>query len=377
MPYIQFAGLANQKARSAQVRFPKVFSFFDDPEGALKALGELALSIRDHPLVSIDQRDCETIDLGAQSVASALVQDARRTQRKNIRGNWPRSPEVKQVVDAAGIVRAVLPNKALPKGFYVFYLTRGMSQGGPQTDSKSRVTTGLVRHFDKCLSRYSVRLTDSGIKRLADLVSEALGNAEDHTPKQDWWVAAYLHEVEGKAYGDFHITIFNFGESIGDTMKNLSADNPGREWLQRIMSAQRGKWFGGVDEEVTRTVFALQEHVSSLRGAAQPDRGQGSVEMLTFFYELGTPKGGDVPRRMCIISGTTYILFDGTYRLQKSSEGKTIAFNKENDLLRPPDGGYVRKLKRRFPGTLITMQFPLHRDYLLTLTGEHRTDGTS
>jgi hypothetical protein len=356
-----------------------VFSFFEDPEGALAALGELALAIRDHSAIYVDQGDCEDVDLGALSMSAALVQDAKRTYYTAIRGNWPRSPKVSQAVDAAGIIRVALPNKAMPPGFLVFPISRGTSQrGSAYTDSKSRVTTRLVSHFDECLSHYEVRLTDSGKKRLADLVSEALGNAEEHTYRKDWWVAAYLHEGKQKHYGDFHITIFNLGESIGDTMKDLPEDNPARQKLETIIRAHSGKWYKkGVDQDLLRTVFALQEHVSRLRGEKNPDRGQGSAEMISFFYDLGTPTGGEVPRRMCILSGSTFILFDGTYRLTQGKEGRTIAFNKDNDLLRAPDSRYVRKLNRRFPGTVITMEFPLHKHYLLALTGEHSINGTS
>jgi hypothetical protein len=376
-PYIAYAQLEEQPSRSSTVRFPRTFSLFEDPDGALKILGDLALAIRDHRGVSIDQQACVTIDLGAQSVAAAMVMDARRTHHATVRGNWPQADKVRQVVAAAGIVRAAVPGKAVPPGFLVFNLTRGTSQRlGPLGDRKGRVTTGLVTHFDSSLKRYGARLTDDGKRRLADLVSEALGNAEEHTRQMDWWVAAYLHEEAEGQYGDFHITIFNLGESIGDTMKDLSNDNPARTQLQQMIAAQRGGWFrSGSEEDVTRTVLALQEHVSRLRGAAQPDRGQGTVEMIQFFYDLGAPKTGDVARRMCIISGRTFILFDGKYQLKKSSAGRQIAFNKDNDLLQPPDAGYVRKLKRRFPGTIITMEFELHRDYLLSLTGEHRTHG--
>lgn len=371
------AQLRDQRADSAQIQFPKVFSFFENPEGALDGLGKLALAIRDHASVSIDQSDCEVIDLGAQSVASALVQDAKRTQHVQVRGNWPRAPEVKQAVDAAGLVRAAMPGKKIPTGFLVFDLTRGMiHKKSASSDPKSRVTTRIVDHFDKCLGRYRVHLSSSGHKRLADLVSEALGNAEDHTRGQDWWVAAYLHDAGEGAYGDFHITIFNFGESIGDTMKSLPDDNPARDQLLKMLSAHRRKWLGGgVDEEVTRTVLALQEHVSRLRGPEQPDRGQGTVEMIRFFYELGAPAGGGVQRRMCVVSGGVWVLFDGTYQLQQTAQGRIIAFNPENNLLQPPDPAHVRKLKRRFPGTLITMQFSLHQDHLRNLTGEHRADG--
>ena len=71
---------------------------------------------------------------------------------------------------------------------------------------------------------------------------------------------------------------------------------------------------------------------------------------------------------MTIISGNTHIMFDGTYNLseKKTKNGniQVIAFNKENDLRKRPDPNYVKLLKNRFPGVIISLEFYLDKMYL-------------
>jgi hypothetical protein len=228
-----------------------------------------------------------------------------------------------------------------------------------------------VNYFNRCLGQYGFLLTDQGVASLAKLISEALGNAEEHSGKKDWWVSAYLHQDEESSYGDFHITIFNLGPSIADTLRTLPEDSWIKPDLEEILTAQRVGKVGGGDDETVRTVLALQEHVSRLRGPLDRDRGQGTVDMIDFFYELGGLERGSGRPRMCILSGHIHILFDGTYRLEVTERGKRIAFNRDRDLRRPPDPKYVRRLPRRFPGTLISLRFYLDPRHLSQLTGEY------
>ena len=69
---------------------------------------------------------------------------------------------------------------------------------------------------------------------------------------------------------------------------------------------------------------------------------------------------------MYIISGATRILFDGRYRMHRSTDGRRVlAFNKTNDLELPPDASAVMPLKAgRLPGTLIGIKFSVQANYL-------------
>ena len=71
---------------------------------------------------------------------------------------------------------------------------------------------------------------------------------------------------------------------------------------------------------------------------------------------------------MAIVSGNGYILFDSTYTLKEEIvNGKKIpiiAFNEENDLSKKPDSKYVKRIDENFPGTMISMEFYLDKEYI-------------
>ena len=131
---------------------------------------------------------------------------------------------------------------------------------------------------------------------------------------------------------------------------------------------KRGLFGTSWSRENLWTLYSLQEGVSRFRD--QPggsDRGQGTVKLIDFFQRLGKTLDGQKPQ-MCILSGSTHILFDGTYEMRAVTKGhekrQIISFNESNDLWERPDDRYVKSIRGVFPGTLISMSFFLDRKYL-------------
>lgn len=134
------------------------------------------------------------------------------------------------------------------------------------------------------------------------------------------------------------------------------------------MDVLRGKKWS---EEALWTLYALQEGVSRFSFTERGrDRGNGTVKMIEFFLALAGKSA-----RMCVLSGKAYILFDGKYTLQDkvieaSETRKVIAFNKVNNLEKPPNRKYVFTLPQEFPGTLISLRFSLRKTNLERLIQE-------
>ncbi len=201
------------------------------------------------------------------------------------------------------------------------------------------------------------------MQTLGAYLGEILANAEDHAGYLDWTVQGYLDNTLDVPMCE--IAIFNFGRSIAESLQ--SVDEHGYTWKQVSpyldMHTQR-KLFGRTwREEDLLTVIALQGNVSRLNTSEQTTRGQGTVELIDFFQRINDVCNGDTgSARMAIVSGSTYILFDGTYRMEVQEEGagKVIAFNSDNDLYQRPDPKFVKNLgDQRFPGTIISIKFPL------------------
>jgi hypothetical protein len=204
-------------------------------------------------------------------------------------------------------------------------------------------------------------------------VGEVIGNAEDHSRRRDWWVAGYMRMGE-YGYGDCHITLFNFGRPIAESLKTLPENSVLYADIHELVEKHQKRRIFLPDvwqDDDLWTLYALQGRVSRKNDSPTRvgDQGQGTADMIEFFQKLGQSGKSTVPPRMCVVSGNTCIHFDGKYQLQRQTPrtGPTrriIAFNTDNDLAERPDERYVKHMKERFPGTLITMHFFLDREHL-------------
>jgi hypothetical protein len=216
------------------------------------------------------------------------------------------------------------------------------------------------------MSRFE--LSRTGKFRLSSLITEVIGNAEEHGGR--WYTIAYFHQSDDRL-GHCHIALFNFGRTICESLRELAASDELKSRIDSLIAKHNERGFlRGLlnptwEEEALVTLFALQEGVSRLSFTKKGrDRGNGTVNMIEFFNQLA---GGS--QRMCLISGRTYILFDGKFDLEKKvlengEERRVIAFNRTNSLEIPPDRDHVRTLPLGFPGTIISIRFDLDRSNL-------------
>jgi hypothetical protein len=96
------------------------------------------------------------------------------------------------------------------------------------------------------------------------------------------------------------------------------------------------------------TLIALQGHVSSKNVSKDNTRGQGMGDLIDFFQRVHQEcsENGSIKAKMAIVSGGTYILFDGTYKMREvTGRGKVIVFNVANDPYQKPDPAYVKPLE--------------------------------
>lgn len=360
--------------------FPEQFSFIENPEGTLEVLEQFVRAAAGSRVdrIFVDQRGCQLIDLGAEAVLSALGREGRKVG-KEMGGYFPTSTSEHAIVEAVGLPRAL--GITTPRSdFEVFELRRGRRRGLDRATSAEVATTDLVEYVDRCLRLYGHAFTDSGKQLLAELVGEVITNAEEHSLRPEWWVSAYLRQHEKGEWGDCHIAMFNFGRSLAQSLRTLPHGSILRGEIERLVDLHKGErafvrriW----EEDDLWTLYALQGKVSRRnRGTTSVgDNGQGTVKMIQMFQDLGGRRRGNP--KMCVVSGNTHILFDGTYPM-RAEEGRPprVAFNSANDLAERPDPKYVRHLERSFPGTVISLRFDLDKEHLNELTGK-QTDRRS
>lgn len=360
---------AKRQKSLRQLYFPRKFSLIDEPDDALKVFESfLAYALNENTeQIHIDQGACETIDHGAESILGALGMSVASAKRINFSGYFPEDQRVKDIVSAVGLPKVLGVDLPEPEGFTTFALRMGTSEAKLSMSSSSDMAaTELANYINACLSKYDYQLKRETENWLLSLMGEVLRNCEEHGGKAHWYIAGYMRQEKNQQYGDCHISIFNFGRTIYETMQDLPKENEIRGQIEDLIRHHTSKGFlhrESWTEENLWTLYALQEAVTSKWNDRDSDRGTGTAEMIEFFQLLGDSNEPDAQPRMCVLSGSTQIIFDTEYCIEEIDLGgelrRVIAFNKDNDLREPPDKRYVRSIKRHFPGTMITMDFYL------------------
>jgi hypothetical protein len=292
-----------------------------------------------------------------------------------VNGHYPRDSKLKNFIRAIGVVQnfnihnAILPAEEAEKQRFLKMRHRG---GLPERrvtymTRKERTVIDLLRHVNNCLRDHKLELSESGEHQLATYAGEILDNASEHSGRDDWYVVGYMDKADDEHTCE--IAIFNFGYTMAESFQNL---NPASFAYSQVspyveLHKTRGWFFDKWKEDDLITLIALQGHVSSKRQSPDSDRGQGTVQMIEYFQRIKKEcvgsQGGEA--RMALVSGATHILFDGRYSLQKDKHGRyVIAFNRNNDLNEPPDRQYVRRLGISFPGTILSIRFPMQQSQI-------------
>jgi hypothetical protein len=388
--YDRRAELSRQKRRHASrpLKFPKTFSFIDQPDDATAVIEDFVARAMTRPgRMYIDQRYCTAVDLCAEAVLNAVTREAKKYYKIGFAGHFPADPEIRQIVEATGISNELGVTTDQTGDFLCHRLVKGRFDGTQAKENSmcDEESASLIDYLNQCLQRYGKKLTGAAEQRFIDLVAEVINNCEDHSGRAEWWLAAYMRQPKDRDYGDCHIAIFNFGDTIAETLQRLDDSDTTRKAIEDLVrrhNAKKSFLTGKYSHENLWTLSALQGGVSS-KNPKEPGhghRGMGTVKMLQAFMRLGAVReGGDRPV-MAILSGRTHIRLDQKYGLiqrpgAEAGQQDMITFNPQSSLLERPDEAYVCPVSRFFPGTLISLRFyidPKHLESVPDYAEDHR-----
>jgi len=367
------------RKRGVRLPLPAAFSILDNPELAIGAVSSFASQLRAQQLgrIYLDFTKVVSQDLGANGLLDVLVDElqtqAKRTGRQiKWRGTFPKSASDRRFMRSMGVIKRLKVeheylDDSEAAAIVLFnerckHYTR--SEKPTHADKKSRVTQQFADHINNCLSHVGRKLHLGARSRMCDYVGEIIDNAEQHGLMGDWSIQGYLDNSLTTPMCE--IVIFNFGRTIAQSFEALNRDSYTRQQVQRYIDLhQNGGFFQpNWRKEDLYTLIALQGGVSTKNQTPADTRGNGTVDLITFFQKMHkecTADKHEEAARMALLSGSTFILFDGTYSMKPNENGiNIIAFNQENDLQKRPDSKYVRALGGvNFPGTMICLQFPL------------------
>lgn len=372
----------NIKNKSIVLNITNNFSVIENPAESLKLILSYAKDFRNNRVKEVyyDHSRVNKIDLSAESILGYIAAEIKkeRTGKKKLieNGRYPIKRDVIRLIKSVGVIRNLDIKHEfldLEESKYLRVFRKGNSSYLRQVkyntaDLKERTIKDFVDHINGCLEDHGRKLKPQAVIKLVAYTGEILTNAEDHPGYNDWTIIGYLDNKSANHFCE--ITIFNFGKSIADTFKELAEDSFTYKQILPFIDAHKKKGFlniGGWNEEDLLTLIALQGNISTKNKSASDDRGQGTVDLINFFHKMHsecTKNTTGSEAKMAILSGNTYILFDGTYSMKADSSGRqVIAFNSSNDLKEKPDKQYIRNLGDiKFPGTIIGIKFPMQID---------------
>lgn len=369
---------------TARITIPANFAISTNPDEVIYILKKIFNFGLDPSIKEIvfDHLRCTNLGIAASTIMDTVVLAAKSYRRKHggknkeltIAGTYPEDEYTKDVFIGSGLVRHLnirVSQKADQARIKRFKLISGKS--GRQESAV--VATKLTNYFNDCLKTQKYVLSDSGEHDLAAMFSEVLDNCERHGGRDAVWYALGHYQMRRNCdYGEFQLTIFNFGDSIYEQLCGNETTAETKKKLRQMNQRHARNFSGNWNQETMYTVFSLQEGVSRLRSQEKigfKTRGLGTITLMNMFYQLGQTIDEKEPE-LEIVSGHTFIKFDGTYRPEKKviqdeifegKERQIIAFNRDNDIYKPADSNVIC-LKEFFPGTIIAMKFYLDKKYM-------------
>lgn len=361
------------------VVIPRIFSLIENSKESYLAIKKITASLlfQLHREVVIDYTQCETFTLEAQVLLDLILKDILHIYNicqifpkyhsfiKNISDKSKRGSNVRAMLFSVGS-QAIHANKHIEYPHIIPYhlcIHKAINDSLEQIEQKELDTTSLSDYVEECLSRMGRKLDGESMDDLCTVIGEILINAEEHSSTHCRYSIGYFEQkdIEGRKVGVFQLVIMNMGRSIYE--KFHDKDCPNQDVVEKMKAlsdryTQKQFWQRRrFDEETLWTLYSLQDGVTSVSPEEYSQRGNGSLRFIESFFNLKNVDRTDKMSRMVLQSGSTKIVFDGTYstaeRIVNEKKYRVMTFNKSNNIEDVPDTKYVSRTDFYFPGTFI------------------------
>ncbi|MCB0536490.1 MAG: hypothetical protein KDE33_03080 [Bacteroidetes bacterium] len=242
-------------------------------------------------------------------------------------------------------------------------------------ENKKGKTCAEVIHFvNESIRGLGYEIDENGTNNLDNLTSEILGNAEDHSLLNEYYVnGVSFKEDEEDQIVELNLVILNLGDSIYEGFEKTKDKNIEIYQLmnnlfdihkQKITSKDHKSY----NKESLFTLYALQEGVSRLKFEEQ-SRGNGTMNFIRSFINLGA-FGEENPKyesKLNIISGHTVIDCPNKYKPNLNGTVYQLCLNPENDIVELPDRKCIFVNEEYFPGTILQVKIFMSDKYFMKI----------
>jgi hypothetical protein len=378
LPFLNKLNFIKRKKCTNKVRLtvPLDFSFSTNAEVVIDFLQELVYYVTKRTLkkLYIDHSETIKISLSASLIMDIILMETEKYTNENKRNNLALSGKVPN--NEIGILleaNGVLHHLGFISEKDPTVETLDLIYGTKNTTSSEDGASEILKYFTRCLDQHDLKINSDGKREFAKLLGEVLDNCKIHAGENvKWYALGFYHNKNN--IGKIHIAILNFGNTIYESLNcknNVTVSDETYDLLKNKTEIHSGFFNDKWDEEALWTLLSLQHGVSRLRDSKVEklsSRGKGTIDMISSFEKIGRSHEGDLAN-FDIISGNTQIVFNfekyPSFEKEIEDESRIlITFNDEKSLDYPPDFQYVKKIKNKFPGTIISMEFFIDPEYI-------------
>lgn len=279
-----------------------------------------------------------------------------------------------------------LPEKDNDGGQYLrFPLQRGI-QSTYSHNSKARICNDVVKFVNKSTHEVGVELNPKGKSSIDKLLSEVLGNAEDHSARNSYWHVTGISFKErqgGVDVVELNLCIANIGLSMYEGFEETKQLNYNTYKKCEDLYKEHTSLFSNkryFEKENLFTLYMLNDGISRLK-YKDPSRGNGTTRFLQSFIKLG--EFGKTNKRfnseLTIASGHTILKCDNNVGPFFNGTALSLSLNLEKDISLLPSPDYLKYYNSYFPGTLLEIHIYLNKDYFKTIlkNEESRTNSNT
>lgn len=366
-----------------RIKIPANFSVTENPEESYETLQRIvsSLLIERYDSLILDYNECHNVELGTQVLQDIILkgyaefQEWLRRRKKHLVPHFTSSFEAEHIFDesvskmtfsvGSPVNLRIRENKYddVEKSKLRIHDEKSYARLKRTKEEETELEiTSLGEYVVNSLAKVNRELTDDEIEALYSVIGEALVNADDHSTTKYRFSIGYFEKkkIEGQEVGLFKLAILNLGRTIYQTFHDPDCANKKHVERMKQLSDKytQSKWWlpRKFEEETLWTLYALQDGVTSKK----EKRGSGTISIIESFFNIKGNDDKDNLSRMMIVSGSSCVKFDGSYKIQKKKDenGKMMSvmtFNKSGNIEDKPDNTCVYSNESFFPGTLLSV----------------------
>lgn len=284
-----------------------------------------------------------------------------------IRIRHPKNKEVKNELILTGILRENVEDK---KESYIpvhniGYIKAQTNKKNYLENQKGKYCLGIVSYINDSLKEHDVELSNQGKRNIEHLVGEILSNCEDHGSFGEYYFTANLSSKKenNNVISKLNLTFLNIGKSIYSSFIDSKSSNI-KDYMDLFSLLQKE---GNINIESFTNLYILNEGISRLNKINTDSRGTGTIKFMNSFFDLCDTNVSDdeLMSEISIISGKSYVKIVDEHKPFKKSNRYFISLNRDKDITKIPEEGYLKNNTVDFPGTIINFQALLNKNHYL------------